>query len=107
MSQAPLEFDAVHVDLSNKPRWYSKVNPRGLVPAVTMGGNTLLESLDICRLVNPGSDHCRRRCQPVMSIFCDGLPSWLRISQSAHLRVTLSRHSGIGLHLQGSRAAGA
>lgn len=47
--QAPLDFEAVHVDLSNKPRWYSQVNPRGLVPAVTYGGKTLLESLDICR----------------------------------------------------------
>ena len=47
--QAPLEFDVVHVDLSNKPRWYSSVNPRGLVPAVTFNGQTLLESLDICR----------------------------------------------------------
>jgi glutathione S-transferase len=49
--QAPLEFDAVHVDLSNKPRWYSSVHPRGLVPAVTVDGSTLLESLDICRSV--------------------------------------------------------
>jgi glutathione S-transferase len=47
--QAPLEFDVVHVDLCNKPRWYSSVNPRGLVPAVTFNGKTLLESLDICR----------------------------------------------------------
>lgn len=49
--QAPLEFDVVHVDLSNKPRWYSRVNPRGLVPAVVHGNTTMLESLDICRLV--------------------------------------------------------
>lgn len=47
--QAPQEFDVVHVDLSNKPRWYSRVNPRGLVPAVTWEGSTLLESLDICK----------------------------------------------------------
>lgn len=48
-TQAPLEFEAVHVDLSNKPKWYKRVNPRGLVPAVTWGDSTLLESLDICR----------------------------------------------------------
>jgi glutathione S-transferase len=47
--QAPLEFEAVHVDLSNKPKWYKRVNPRGLVPAVTWGDSTLLESLDICK----------------------------------------------------------
>lgn len=47
--KAPLEFDVVHVDLSNKPRWYSRVNPRGLVPAVVHGNTTMLESLDICR----------------------------------------------------------
>jgi glutathione S-transferase len=47
--QAPLEFEAVHVDLSNKPKWYKNVNPRGLVPAVTWGDSTLLESLDICK----------------------------------------------------------
>ena len=49
--QAPLEFDVVHVDLSNKPRWYRQVNPAGLVPAVTQGNATLLESMDICRCI--------------------------------------------------------
>lgn len=54
LAQDPLQpFDVVHVDLSNKPRWYSKVNPRGLVPAITIGGRTLVESLDICRCGRP------------------------------------------------------
>lgn len=48
--QAPsLQFDVVHIDLSNKPQWYSKINPSGLVPAVGWGDRVLLESLDICR----------------------------------------------------------
>jgi len=40
----------VNVDLSSKPRWFSRVNPAGLVPAVAWQGLVQTESLDICRL---------------------------------------------------------
>lgn len=52
--QARERFVLVHVDLSNKPRWYlENVHPRGLVPSVLVddGGRNpqvLIESIDIC-----------------------------------------------------------
>ena len=43
----------IHVDLSNKPRWYLDVNPRGLVPALeTADGAVLTESLDLVEFVD-------------------------------------------------------
>ena len=39
----------VHVDLADKPRWYSHVTPAGLVPAVGYEGHVHTESIDICR----------------------------------------------------------
>lgn len=43
----------VHVDLSNKPRWYLDLNPRGLVPALeTADGAVLTESLDLVEFVD-------------------------------------------------------
>ncbi|GBF91968.1 hypothetical protein Rsub_04692 [Raphidocelis subcapitata] len=42
-------FDLVQVDLSSKPAWFRKVNPRGLVPAVQWRGATVVESVDIVR----------------------------------------------------------
>ncbi len=43
-------FNAVHVDLSNKPRWYRSINPRGLVPTLVLNPTTTLtESADICQ----------------------------------------------------------
>lgn len=61
-TKTPLQpFDMVHVDLANKPRWYSRVHPRGLVPAITIGGRTLVESLDICRCGRPARPISRGR----------------------------------------------
>ena len=38
-----------HIDLSNKPGWYLKLNRRGLVPAVGLpSGEVLTESIDLC-----------------------------------------------------------
>lgn len=46
-------FDLVHVDLSNKPAWFTtSVTPRGLVPALQHGGKVHLESLDICKYID-------------------------------------------------------
>ena len=39
----------VHVDLADKPRWYSRITPAGLVPAVGHEGHVHTESIDICR----------------------------------------------------------
>ena len=42
-------YTLVHVDLSNKPRFYKQVNPRGLVPCLAYQGDVITESEDICR----------------------------------------------------------
>lgn len=42
-------FELVNVDLSDKPAWYRRVHPGGLVPALVHGQETHIESLDICR----------------------------------------------------------
>lgn len=53
--QARDQFVMVHVDLSNKPRWYlDHIHPRGLVPALLIDYGTSdsldirIESMDIC-----------------------------------------------------------
>lgn len=47
-----MPFQLVHIDLSSKPAWYRRVNPRGLVPAVQHDGQVHVESADICRWVD-------------------------------------------------------
>jgi glutathione S-transferase len=51
-------FNLVHIDLSNKPSWYTRtVNPRGLVPSLALGEDktikhqVVVESLDIVKYV--------------------------------------------------------
>ena len=42
----------IHVDLSNKPRWYIDVNPRGVPALETADGAVLTESLDLVEFVD-------------------------------------------------------
>mmetsp|Transcript_927 Transcript_927/g.3346 ORF Transcript_927/g.3346 Transcript_927/m.3346 type:complete len:300 (+) Transcript_927:81-980(+) len=43
-------FELHHVDLSDKPRWYLQINPKGLVPTVVLpDGEVITESADICQ----------------------------------------------------------
>jgi hypothetical protein len=44
-----VEHETLEIDLSNKPPWFRKVNPAGLVPALEVQGRVVVESLDICR----------------------------------------------------------
>lgn len=39
----------VHVDLSSKPAWFLRMNPRGQVPFAALQSDVQGESLDICR----------------------------------------------------------
>jgi glutathione S-transferase len=39
----------VNIDLSNKPEWFTLLNPRGQVPYVTLEGKGMTESLEICK----------------------------------------------------------
>lgn len=43
-----LDFQLVHVDLSEKPLWFNALGS-GLVPVVELDGIVHTESLDICR----------------------------------------------------------
>ena len=44
-----VQFQVVQVDLSNKPGWYRSINPQTLVPSLVADGETVVESIDICR----------------------------------------------------------
>ena len=48
------DFKLIHIDLSNKPSWYtSRINRRGLVPSlVDRKGVSHVESLEICKWIN-------------------------------------------------------
>eukprot|EP00892_Ulva_mutabilis_P000049 jgi/Ulvmu1/10044/UM059_0094.1 len=46
----------VQVDLSGKPSWYRRLNPRGLVPCLTCNSDTIIESEDICRWIDAEFD---------------------------------------------------
>lgn len=45
-------FQAVQIDLADKPAWYRGVAPSGLVPALSHDGAVITESIDICRWVD-------------------------------------------------------
>jgi len=42
-----LPHDIVNIDLNKKPEWYFQIHPKGQVPALVDGDNTVIESLDI------------------------------------------------------------
>jgi glutathione S-transferase len=48
------DFKLIHIDLSNKPSWYtSRINRRGLVPSIVDGkGVSHVESLEICKWID-------------------------------------------------------
>ena len=49
LAEKAVPHHRVHIDLSNKPAWYLKLNTRGLVPAIGLpGGEVLTESIDLC-----------------------------------------------------------
>lgn len=77
-------FRLVHVDLSNKPSWFRRVNPRGLVPAVQHVGQVHVESADVCAWIDgafpgpalaPADPALRRGMQELMRGPCSGAVS--------------------------------
>lgn len=76
----------VQVDLSQKPPWFRSVNARGLVPCVSLNGNIVVESLDICRHAllcqcHPSADDCHRSPLPRVSE-CAEATDWLHADGS-------------------------
>ena len=47
-----VQFQPVQIDLADKPAWYRRVAPSGLVPALSYGGSVITESINICRWVD-------------------------------------------------------
>lgn len=47
-----LKYQAVNINLKNKPEWYSEVNAQGKVPALDDGDQIIIESLDICNYLD-------------------------------------------------------
>ena len=78
-------FRLVHIDLAAKPRWYSAVNSRGLVPAVQQGSTVHVESADICRWLDasfgggtsltPAEPALRREMEELLEGACSGVIS--------------------------------
>lgn len=77
-------FHLVHIDLSSKPAWYRRVNPRGLVPAVQHAGQVRVESADVCAWIDgafqgpalaPADPALRQRMQELMRGPCSGAVS--------------------------------
>ncbi|KAI8381427.1 glutathione S-transferase [Radiomyces spectabilis] len=46
------DFESVEIDLSNKPAWYKDVNPETKVPALSVNGVNIAESLVLLELLN-------------------------------------------------------
>jgi len=69
------EFVLVHIDLSDKPRWYVRdLNPRGLVPSVLHHGQVYVESMDICHWVYHGDvGHVRDPGSNLVSALLDAV----------------------------------
>ena len=50
LKEKRVPFDLIHIDLSNKPSFFTRRVPRGLVPAIELpDGEILVESLDLCK----------------------------------------------------------
>ena len=47
-----VDYQAVQIDLSEKPSFYRRVNSAGLVPAISSVGSVVTESLDIVRWID-------------------------------------------------------
>ncbi|KAI9270345.1 glutathione S-transferase [Phascolomyces articulosus] len=47
-----LELEKVEIDLSNKPSWYKDINPETKVPALSIQGKNIAESLVLIELAN-------------------------------------------------------
>jgi len=47
-----IPHDVVHVNLSNKPKWFLEKNPLGKVPTIQVGDDVLYESLPVCEYLD-------------------------------------------------------
>ncbi|XP_025099817.1 glutathione S-transferase omega-1-like [Pomacea canaliculata] len=48
LAHKQIPFETVNVDLKNKPEWFLKINPKGLVPTLEKDGKVVYESLITC-----------------------------------------------------------
>ncbi|KAI8146093.1 glutathione S-transferase [Fennellomyces sp. T-0311] len=52
LKEVGLAHEKVEIDLANKPSWYKDVNPETKVPALTIEGKNIAESLVLIELIN-------------------------------------------------------
>ncbi|CDH59938.1 glutathione s-transferase c-terminal-likeprotein [Lichtheimia corymbifera JMRC:FSU:9682] len=52
LREAGVEYESVEIDLTNKPSWYKDVNPELKVPALSIKGKSIAESLVLVELAN-------------------------------------------------------
>eukprot|EP00897_Mesotaenium_endlicherianum_P011036 jgi/Mesen1/9961/ME000716S09336 len=80
LAEKGIAYTRVEIDLSDKPSWFLKKNPRGLVPAIEVNENgtsrIVTESVDICRLLDeqyggpslsPAASEERRRMDAIIA----------------------------------------
>ncbi|KAF5288045.1 hypothetical protein FQR65_LT12095 [Abscondita terminalis] len=73
-----IPHDIVNINLSNKPKWYFDINPKGMVPALDVGDKIVVESLDIADYLEdqypdpplyPAEPHLREHEQKLIQNF--------------------------------------
>ncbi|CAO3665072.1 unnamed protein product [Umbelopsis vinacea] len=52
LQEVGADYEKVEIDLANKPDWYKDVNPETKVPALTVDGYNIAESLVLVELIN-------------------------------------------------------
>lgn len=52
LKEVGADYETINIDLQNKPDWYKDVNPELKVPALTVEGQNLAESLVIIEYIN-------------------------------------------------------
>lgn len=52
LKEVDAEYEAVEIDLANKPSWFKDVNPDTKVPALKAGGQVITESQIIAEYLN-------------------------------------------------------
>lgn len=56
LNEKNVDYDIEYIDLANKPEWFLKISPRGLVPVLDLGDVQLFESAPIAEFIDESTD---------------------------------------------------
>ncbi len=56
LNEKRVDYDIEYIDLANKPDWFLKISPRGLVPVLDLGETQLFESAPIAEFIDETTD---------------------------------------------------